>query len=209
MGHLSYFVADNDHLSVASVSRLWSNLLRRLSATTTPDQLRHSFACGLVRHASVCVAAARLNRLDLLQVAVDAGCPWDKEVCDLAAEGGNRGLMRWARTNGCPCSPRTMAAIAALTGLTRNLSPVALLEWGLGTGAPMDERTANNLACRGDLDAVMWAVEEGCPVNEETTAAAAGAGHLHVLEWLHSSGCPWGPTTCSQVCMYVRTRSFI
>ncbi|CAN0352979.1 unnamed protein product, partial [Ectocarpus sp. 13 AM-2016] len=109
---------------------------------TTASQLAHSFRCGLDRRLSVCLAAARLGRLDLLNCARAHGCPWDVVVadeialrgfaemlrwarsvevdpcpwnagtCDLAAEGGHMPLVRWMRSKDCPCSPRTSAGIA-------------------------------------------------------------------------------------------------
>lgn len=238
MKHLTPFVNASDYLFVAGVSRCWSNAWRRLqrpketsgiSATTTPSQLRHSFSCGLERNSSVCLAAARLRRSDLLKVARAAGCPWDvtvaielarsgcaemlkwarssedpcpwsEEVCDLAAEGGNMSLVRWLRMKGCPCSPRTMAGIAATGGLKRNLGPEALVQWAWSTGVPWDGSTSNNLARRGELDTLKWAVGEGCLTSAETTAAAAGCGRLDVLMWLRSQDCDWGPDTCWEVC---------
>jgi murein DD-endopeptidase MepM/ murein hydrolase activator NlpD len=40
--------------------------------------------------------------LELLQWARAQGCPWDEEICALAAEGGHLEILQWARDQGCP-----------------------------------------------------------------------------------------------------------
>ena len=235
--NLASFFDDSVYLFMGGVSRCWNDAWRRqrlpqetsgISSTTTPGQLRHSFACGLERKSSVCVAAARLKKLDLLQVARDAGCPWHadvaielvrggftgalKEACsgedacpltegliDTAAECSRWGDMRWLFDQGCPCSPRTMAAIAANAGRKGNVGPDALLQLARSRGAPLGVATSVNLARRGLEETLTWVVEEGCPIKEETSAAAAQGGHMDVLVWLRSQNCPWDVETCKQV----------
>lgn len=223
MTHLVPFIDHDDHLFVAGVSRSWSSAWKRprktrgMSATTTASQLQASFDCGLRRNMPMCLLAARLKKLDLLQVAMAAGCPWDvavaielarggyfeilkwaravvnpipwnHEVCDFAAEFGHMELVMWLRENKCPCTPRTMAGIAANAGLAGTV-----LRRVRKTGATWDVATANNLARRGFLGTLMWAVQEGCPVDKATIAAAARGGHLDVLVWLRRNGCYWDP----------------
>jgi len=38
----------------------------------------------------------------VLQWARANGCPWDKETCKKAEEGGHLEVLRWARENGAP-----------------------------------------------------------------------------------------------------------
>ena len=49
----------------------------------------------------VCAMAAQGGHLELLRWAHEHGCPWDKHTCAAAAAGGHLGLQ-WARANGCP-----------------------------------------------------------------------------------------------------------
>ena len=236
IGHLVPFI-DRDYLFVAGVSRVWNNAWNQhqrpketlwMTTTTTPSQLRRSFACGLEPSLLVCLEAARLKQLPLLKVAREEGCdwnvvvtcelagsgfseglkwacsvdnpiPWNSEVCDLAAQSGDMELVAWLLRKGCPCSALTMAAIAASDGLNEDVDTGGLLQWARSVGVPWDVSTTANLAFLGRREILEWTTGEGCEIGMETTAAAARGGQLEVLKWLRSRGCFWDTTTCEGV----------
>ena len=49
-----------------------------------------------------CAYAALEGRLDILQWAREKGCPWDEDTCSYAAENGHLKIIQWARENDCP-----------------------------------------------------------------------------------------------------------
>ncbi|KAL6045268.1 Ankyrin repeat domain-containing protein [Balamuthia mandrillaris] len=70
-----------------------------------------------------------------------------------------------------------------------------LLRWARWNGCPWDRRTIHNASGGGHLGVVRWARKNGCQWDEHACAAAAAHGHLEVLKWLHAHGCPWTEDT--------------
>lgn len=50
---------------------------------------------------STCYEAAG-GHLEILKWARANGCPWDKDICNIAMEKDNLEILRWAVENGCP-----------------------------------------------------------------------------------------------------------
>lgn len=69
-----------------------------------------------VDDASLCIAAAEAERLDILKCLREHGCPWDKRVCDAAADGEIE-ILKWAYENGCPWTPDISELTYANCGL--------------------------------------------------------------------------------------------
>eukprot|EP00903_Cladosiphon_okamuranus_P016415 g15136.t1 len=210
MANLASFFDDNVYLFIGGISRCWNKAWRwqrfptetcGISVTTTPGQLLHSFACGLARSSSVCVAAAMLKKVDVVQVARDAGFHWHVDVAVWLVRGNLTNELKKACTgeDACPMGDKG------------NVGPDALLQLARGAGAPWDVTTSNRCfwkpttchqaAKAGQLRALKWAREKGCPWGPSTFYEAAKAGHWPILEYLASAEakedrCPWNERLC-------------
>lgn len=51
-------------------------------------------------------------RRGVLQWARANGCPWNEETCSSAARGGHLGVLQWARRHGCPWNAATCSFAA-------------------------------------------------------------------------------------------------
>lgn len=128
--YLAEFVDDNQYLYFALVCRGWRTawgrrrpaVTKALTTHSTGPQLLYSFECGLGRSAAVCDTAARLGRLDLLQIARARGCPFGLKTSANAAEEGHLAILKYLRRHGCPWNWTTYQAAAR--GGHRNI-----LEW--------------------------------------------------------------------------------
>ena len=56
-----------------------------------------------------CKLAADAGCVAVLQMAMEAGCPWDWQTCAAAAKGGHLEVLQWARSQGCPWNALTCA----------------------------------------------------------------------------------------------------
>ena len=54
--------------------------------------------------------------MEVLKWLRSEGCPWDKNTCSYAAEGGHLDVLEWAIDNGCPyeVNGRTRPALESL-----------------------------------------------------------------------------------------------
>lgn len=77
----------------------------------------------------VCVQAARLGRIDMLEWARAHDCEWGPNVCAKAARHGHIEVLEWLRARGCPWDRGTY--YAALRG-----GHPGLLEWLDANGCP-------------------------------------------------------------------------
>ena len=160
---------------------------------------------------STCYAIACTGRLDILQWALDRGCPWDARcasacasgghmdmfrwilderffinavhICSSAASGGHLQLLQLAREYHCPWDENTFHC-AARSG------NIQLMKWARTNGCRWDANTCTAAACLGQLEILQWLREENCPWDAKTCAVAAEHAHLHVLEWARSRECP-------------------
>jgi hypothetical protein len=176
---------------------------------------------------STCDAIAFTGRLDILQWALDKGCPWDArcastcarfghtdmfrwilderffinvvDICSNAASGGHLQLLQLAREYDCPWDENTFHC-AARSGNFQ------LIKWARNNGCRWDANTCTAAARLGQLEILQWLREENCPWDAQTCAVAAERAHLHVLEWARSRECPcqWDESTCSAAAKYGR-----
>ena len=130
-----------------------------------------------------------VGSVEMLKFARTNGCPWDRRICKLAAQGGHLEVLQWARANGCPWDWETCAWAAAGGHLD-------VLRWARENGCEWDALTCAYAAGGGHLEVLRWARDNGCEWDEETCAYAAGGGHLEVLQWARENGCEWNSETC-------------
>lgn len=127
----------------------------------------------------VCSEAAKIGSLNLLKVAYENGCPFDKvsyslihinfgtvmyeSTCNQAASNGNLDCLIYSHKNGCS----------------------------------IDKYTIEAAARDGHLHCIKYLHKNDCPWDEDTCRAAALGGHLECLTYLHKNGCDWDEGTCS------------
>ena len=63
------------------------------------------------------------GHLDVIKWARANDCPWDEDICSLAAQRGHLDVLKWARANGCPRVEEHWHEIAMRCG------HVHILEW--------------------------------------------------------------------------------
>ena len=66
----------------------------------------------------------------MLMWAREHDCPWDKQTCASAAEGGHLDVLMWAREHDCPWNQRTCMCAA-------ESAPLEVLRWAMEHGAPI------------------------------------------------------------------------
>jgi len=190
LSHVVEFIHDEGYLFFASVCRGWKNAwgqrptkTRALRPSTSVSQLACSFECGLGRTAIICTCAISMGRLDLLRCAMANGCPWEGDVCRLAAEAGDLECLQWARrTRNAPWDATTSALLSKGGHL-------AALTWARANGCPWDENTCTQAAAHGHLELLKWARSCGCPW-DMNTLEEADIEHDHVVRWAIANGCP-------------------
>ena len=101
---------------------------------------------------AIALAAARGGHLEVLQWAVEHGCPWHKEATYEAAGGGHLEELQWAVEHECPWDEWTTYAAAGGGHLE-------VLQWAVEHGCPWHVRT--NLAADdgGDEAMIQWVAE--------------------------------------------------
>ncbi|CAB1118346.1 unnamed protein product [Ectocarpus sp. CCAP 1310/34] len=204
MSYIAEFVQDQ-YLFIGPVSkdfrRAWgprATVTRPVVADTSVKQLRCCLKLDLplrIRRTSICNAAARFGRLDLLELAQESACGWTPATyaCQLAALGCHARVLKWLRSptenwptgrvapNACPWD-ECACADAALAGRHD------VVEWLRDNDCPWDGRTA---ALGGFFDGLQSAFAQGCPWDSESCSWAACRGDLHMLEWLRENDYPW------------------
>jgi hypothetical protein len=66
---------------------------------------------------------------------------------------------------------------------------LALLQWGIACGAPLEPALCSCAARWFKLDKLQWLRSIGCPWDENTCASATI--NLGILRWVRENGCPW------------------
>lgn len=99
-----------------------------------------------------CAASCNLNVLKWFR---SQGCPWDAEVCIIAAGTGNLEMLKWAICEGCPC-PKDICFYAARSG------DLATLKWCVQSGHQWDGFTSSYAAQSGNLTMLKWCFSNGC-----------------------------------------------
>mmetsp|Transcript_9433 Transcript_9433/g.27821 ORF Transcript_9433/g.27821 Transcript_9433/m.27821 type:complete len:298 (-) Transcript_9433:1023-1916(-) len=123
------------------------------------------FAIGelsLPTDTGITIAAARANRLEVLQWAHGEGYLLTVDACKAAARAGHLEVLLWARS------------------LT-DTDPAIWEGEGMCTAA----------AIGGHLDVLQWLRGQGRAWDETVCAAAAQEGHLALLQWAREQGAPW------------------
>ncbi len=162
------------HLVCKHVCHRWRNLL--LAQRTQHHSLPK------VSYAAVLASG---GHLEVLQWAIEQGCPWDQtQMCAYAALGGHLEVLQWARSQGCPWDERTC-------GWAARGGHLEVLQWARSQGCPWNEEICATAARGGHLEVLQWARSQGCPWDQTRVCGwAAGGGHLEVLQWAIEQGCP-------------------
>jgi len=94
---------------LGQVGRAW-----RAAVLAMPPDLPRASGCCRLYMRDFCTS------IDRLAWAQANGCDWTVDLCDLVAAGGHLEMLQWAVNQGCPCDATTCAC-AALVGRCRLL----------------------------------------------------------------------------------------
>ena len=96
------------------------------------------------------------QNIELLKWARSNNCPWNKQVCSIAAMNGHLEVLKWSRNNGCPWDEE-VCSNAAMNG------HLEVLKWARNNGCPWDKQVCVYAAMDGHLRVLKWARDNGCP----------------------------------------------
>lgn len=152
------------------------------------------FAIGelsLPTDTGITIAAARANRLEVLQWAHGEGYSLTVDACKAAARAGHLEVLLWARsltdTDPAIWEGEGMCTAAAIGG------HLDVLQWLRGQGRAWDETVCAAAAQEGHLALLQWAREQGAPWDiGEIIMCASEGGHLDLLAWVREESPP-GP----------------
>jgi Ankyrin repeats (3 copies) len=133
-------------------------------------------AADLDYHSTICIFAANIGDLALLQLAREKGYRVDQYVCSEAAAGGHIHILEWARQQDFPWDEYTCAR-AAETG------NFEALKWAVQNGCSTDQRVIHFAARIGHMDMAKWALMKKLPMEDDgyATHFAIRENHLQVF----------------------------
>ena len=106
-----------------------------------------------------------------------------------AAEFGHLGLLKWARTLGCPLTIFSMLSAS-------RFGRMEVLKWLREQGCNWDFRCCELAALGGHLEVLKWFHDQGCRLGDRAGAFAAASGDLEILQWVWERlPSLWGPDT--------------
>ena len=111
-----------------------------------------------------------------LKRANENGCPWDKWVCEAAAEGGHLECLKYLHEAGFPWD-ESACRNAARRG------HLECLKYARENGCAWDEWVCLAAAEGGHLKCLKYLHENGCPWDESACRKAARRGHLECLQY--------------------------
>jgi len=134
-----------------------------------------------------CSHAAGGGDREMLEWLHSTGCPWDTMTCWMAARGGHLDLVKWLHNHSCPWNWLTPAWDAKGGHL-------AVLQWARAHYCPCDSAVCIYAAMDGQLEVLQW-VRENDADGEVWNVAdvrrfAAGPRKQAVLKWLASLSAP-------------------
>ena len=161
------------------------------------EALQLSRTRGCPWDVDVCTIAAKHGRLDILRWvrAQDPPCPWNEQACELAASYGHLEILQWLRSQEPPCPWRDFTDYSAAAH-----GQLACLQWAHTNGCPSAEKHTCEIAAQnGNLEILQWvrAQDPPYPWTSSACTRAAEEGHLGVLQWLRTQNppCPWDKYT--------------
>ena len=131
----------------------------------------------------LCQYAAEHGRLELLQRARAAGCPWESIVP----------LDAWEsqRSHGSPYKDNKERRLSTVEQAASH-GHLEVLDWAIQNGAPLGDCPGLTVAGKGQLEALQRLVRHGYSLDASLAEAAACHNQKDVLEWLAHRGVPLG-----------------
>ena len=143
-----------------------------------------------------CVNAVEFRKFEILRWLrspdQEQKCPWNSQVCAVAAKNGDLGILQELRSyesemGRCRWDSWTCARAAEFGHLH-------VIKWARGCKrrCRWNEWTCTLAARNGHLECLVWCRNQSkpCPWNEGTCAAAAAGDHLNVLKYLRTGKLP-------------------
>jgi hypothetical protein len=163
---------------------LQQEVLRRLGPRTLASLAGAGRGCAEAVAATVLIQWAKRAKSAAPRYFAFLGFPVPplclKYACSYAADGGNREVLEWLHSTGCPWDAKT-ASVAACGG------HLDVLQLARAHGCPWDHWTPTRAAEGGHLAVLQWARAHQCPWNWYVCIRAANAGQLEVLQWIREN----------------------
>jgi hypothetical protein len=134
---------------------------------------------GMKYSTATLLAAARCNKLAVLQFLHAEGCPWDATVVNEAAKRGELEMVRWLHESGCEWNDRWVLYYAAEGANVELLDYVKQRVDVAFTGKHMQKA-----AERGQTAVCEYLRSQQCPFGQFLCTSAARNGHTETLHWL-------------------------
>lgn len=156
--------------------------------------------------------AARMGRVDVLELLENWGFPRSVLICEEAAAGGDVQTLQYLESKGGLLNWGTCASAG-------RFGQLGVLKWLRARKCPWNHYVTNYAAQNGHFELIKWAYENGCPIGDgfcayaseggylpiilwgmqrteyidekEVCSAAAKGGHLHILTWARQAGLSW------------------
>jgi hypothetical protein len=230
------FVPDN-YLFNASVSKNFNAVYTGVSTCTKEtyisecvksiDRFNLAKLANLPLSYNVTKIASKEGNLEVLQSAVDFGCPWNKEAVYSAAQEGHIDVLQWLISlpmpERRPIYPQNLYYITVVYYYAALAGHLNIIKWLRENDYPWNNQTSTGAAEGGHLEILKWLKEQECPMDEvcaaaaegdqmevlkwareqgyswdrDTCCGAAGIGNLEMLKWLREHDCPWDELTCT------------
>lgn len=176
----------DDALDVLGQSELWK-LLENIFYDPK-DAMKEAIASGRMDIISFMVTtkpknrdatekAAKLGRLDLLQLLHEHNHPWGEKACTAAAANGHLDCLTYLHVNGCKWWPALY--------LEAGEHPECV-KYAHQQGLKWHPKTIEELTKKSDAESFAYALANGCTCTPDAVLAAAKAGNAEVLRLLLS-----------------------
>ena len=144
----------------------------------------------------MCMCAAGAGELVILKWLRQHSASWDEYSLIDAAACGHLDVMQWAIENGCPmtASVSHSAAEAGWEGYDEDDS-LETLKFLHKHGCPFDAETCQRAVFSGKLEKLVWLRSPpiNCPWDADTTQAALHNCQWDMLKFALDNGCPYHP----------------
>lgn len=135
---------------------------------------------------TLCSSAAWHGHMTVLHWLREQGCPWDEDVYELAAMGGQLAVLQWVKAQDPPC-PWSEAACSTAAGGGH----LEVLQWLRAQDPPCPwhpEKMCVDAVNSKQLPLLQWVVAQGCPWDAHCSALAARPECAHILRWAQEQG---------------------
>ena len=147
---------------------------------------------GYIPNENDCNYAVSNGDFDILKSLRSIGCPWNRQVCVIAAEKDYIEILIWAYENGCRQWDALVPTYAIMNG---NLD---MLEWIYNRGCKMNDYVFYLAAKYNHLHILKWLKNKNIPWGLWVYNGGFQSGNIAILNWLKEFDCPWNNTAFNE-----------